>query len=344
MKLKRCYDECRPCNILRHVADIPFGLEGKYTVGLRRLAVCAGTDDSFKKASENLERYTGIKLSRETIRELCQQEAPKIEQWQATSPEACADFIASHGAVEVMIDGTCVNTMEGWRETKILTVTTRPFGEGVLPEQWDKRKLPHTNVRFASAGVEDKEAFHKRLSFCRSRLRLGTNGDISVLADGAPWIWDLSQVEFGKPRECLDIYHALKHLSGVGTVLYGTGTEAYTKWQEETKLELLSDGFVLLEQRLNRLDAEELPPLAKESIRLLRGYLENNRERLCYRERLSEGRAIGTGQVEGACKNMIGRRLKQTGARWQVPRLNRMAILCALRYGDQWDNYWKHAT
>ena len=30
-----------------------------------------------------------------------------------------------------------------------------------------------------------------------------------------------------------------------------------------------------------------------------------------YRERLAEGRAIGSGQVERACKSMIGARLKQ---------------------------------
>ncbi len=46
------------------------------------------------------------------------------------------------------------------------------------------------------------------------------------------------------------------------------------------------------------------------------------------------------GQVEGACKHMIGRRLKQTGARWRIRRVNRMAYLCALFHADQWRTYW----
>jgi len=53
----------------------------------------------------------------------------------------------------------------------------------------------------------------------------------------------------------------------------------------------------------------------------------------------AEGRSIGNGQVEGACKNLIGRRLKQTGARWRVRRVNNMATLCALFYGNQWNAY-----
>jgi hypothetical protein len=40
-------------------------------------------------------------------------------------------------------------------------------------------------------------------------LQLGSTGDISVLGDGAAWIWDMMRAEFGKVRECLDIYHRM---------------------------------------------------------------------------------------------------------------------------------------
>ena len=114
---------------------------------------------------------------------------------------------------------------------------------------------------------------------------------------------------FGKTRECLDIYHALEHLSDTSKILYGNETEAHKQWYEEAKLELLSVGFAGLESRLHRTEREkQWKPEQKDNLRLLRGYLENNRERLL------EGRAMGSGQVEGACKNMIGVRLKQTGA------------------------------
>jgi hypothetical protein len=37
---------------------------------------------------------------------------------------------------------------------------------------------------------------------------------------------------------------------------------------------------------------------------------------------------------------VIGRRLKQTGARWKVRRVNRMAGLCSIMYSDLWKTYW----
>ncbi|MDR0328804.1 MAG: hypothetical protein LBI05_10960 [Planctomycetaceae bacterium] len=91
------------------------------------------------------------------------------------------------------------------------------------------------------------------------------------------------------------------------------------------------------------LESMEWGASVKESLRLLLGYLNSHRERLGYRERLMEGRSIGSGQVEGACKNLIGKRLKQTWAKWKVERQNRMTTICAIRYSNQWKDYWKQA-
>jgi hypothetical protein len=72
------------------------------------------------------------------------------------------------------------------------------------------------------------------------------------------------------------------------------------------------------------------------------GYLWPHVGHTPYRARLVEGRAIGSGMVEGACKTAIGRRLKQTAARWKVRRLERMAALCCLHYSDLFDAYWEN--
>ncbi|MDB5352080.1 MAG: hypothetical protein JWN86_3327, partial [Planctomycetota bacterium] len=60
-----------------------------------------------------------------------------------------------------------------------------------------------------------------------------------------------------------------------------------------------------------------------------------------YRRRPAEGRSIGSGTVEGACETAIRLRLKQTGARWRIRRLERMAALCCLHYRDQFEAYWR---
>ncbi len=55
---------------------------------------------------------------------------------------------------------------------------------------------------------------------------------------------------------------------------------------------------------------------AQEVQRRELGYFTNNRERMNYPEYLQQGFPIGSGVVEGACKNLIGARFKQSGMRW----------------------------
>jgi len=70
------------------------------------------------------------------------------------------------------------------------------------------------------------------------------------------------------------------------------------------------------------------------------GYLANHSERRNDRHRLATGRPIGSGLIAGACKQLIGKRMKQTGARWTVADANRMAELYGLTCSDQWADDW----
>jgi hypothetical protein len=340
---ERRYEKCHPCGLPEYAADASIGLEKDYTVGFLFLAVRAGSRGSYEEAQEDMKVWRGLEVSRETIRMLCHQEAPKIKQFVDESAEVPKDFIAAKGNVEITMDATKVNTLAGWRDMKIGIFSKRLLGEGVDISYWDKRNrrmLPEINACVAFASIEEKDLFQRRVNAFRCLLRAGSTGDISALGDGAEWIWNIIREVFGKVRECLDVYHTLEHLSDTGKVLYKEGTEMYELWKESTKWEMLESGFEKIELRLDDLENTVQGKNERESLRKLRGYLENHRERLCYRERLSEGRAIGSGQVEGACKSMIGRRLKQTGARWRVDRLNEMAVLCSVHYSDLWEKYW----
>jgi len=64
-------------------------------------------------------------------------------------------------------------------------------------------------------------------------------------------------------------------------------------------------------------------------------------DRLWYRDRLAQGRPIRRGLIEGACKTIVGRRLKHGGARWLVPRVSNVAALCCLLYSDEWEAFWR---
>jgi hypothetical protein len=89
-------------------------------------------------------------------------------------------------------------------------------------------------------------------------------------------------------------------------------------------------------------DEEERERRRPAAERLL-GYFDKHTPRLNDAERLRAGRAIGSGQVEGAAKT-LGLRLKRRGARWNRANVQPMASLVCVRHTCQWDASWAVAV
>ena len=70
-------------------------------------------------------------------------------------------------------------------------------------------------------------------------------------------------------------------------------------------------------------------------------YFAGHKDRLNYTLRLRRGQSIGSGLVEGAAKNMIGKRLKANNARWCEANVNKMGSVCSAMYSEYWDDYWQ---
>jgi hypothetical protein len=221
----------------------------------------------------------------------------------------------------------------------------REPGKSVTPLEWASRHLPRPHVAIAFAAIEEKDVFRQRWGYWQNRLGVTDPGVVSALADGAQWIWDSVFLEFsGKAKETLDIYHALEYLASKGDTLFGKGTMEFRWWFDTMRRDLLKWGVAPLLDRVRTMASMEQLDRNKEALRQLENYLVFHSCRLNYRERLAVGRVIGSGQVEGACKNLIGARLKQTGAKWKRENVNKMAKLCAVLYGEQWNHYWKTAV
>lgn len=316
------------------------GIRGSVSPQARRLLCLAGASWSFDGSAKFLKEFCGFSVSDNTIREVCQQEAAGMANWQRDAQESHAPFRQAGGDIEFSTDGTSVNTWEGWREMRLGIFSKRHRGESATPEQWDDRKLPSPHVRVAFAAIEKSDRFGSRWGRWTRRLGIRDTAQISVLADGAAWIWGEASVHFPGATGVLDIYHALEHIADVAKTVYGEETVRCQRWIDSVRSAVLSGGWPAARQRLRTTWQRTKKRSHRKLLQSLSRYLGKHPWHLGYAQRLAEGRSIGSGQVEGACKHMIGRRLKQTGARWRVRRVNRMANLCALMYSDHWAAYW----
>jgi hypothetical protein len=198
-------------------------------------------------------------------------------------------------------------------------------------------------VRIAFAGIESIDLFAPRWAEWKRRLGIVSPASISVLGDGAEWIWDHAQVQFPGASGLLDIYHASTYISDAAKALHGEGTPKAKTWLDEGRQALLADGWWGICQHIGATLAIDHSPERHQAVAGLTNYLAKHLDHLNYRLRLHQGKSIGSGMVEGAAKNLIGKRLKQTGARWNVENANKMGELCCLNYSSQWIAYWTAA-
>lgn len=327
-----------------YVADARLGITGGQTRQARRLLCLAGTSWSFAVASDHLREMSGLEVAANTVRNVCQAEAGRVEQWQANAPEAAAEYAKSSGEIEFFTDGTCVNTTDGWKEMRLGVFTKRPLGDAATPDEWGDRVLPKPTSRHVFAAIESADAFAARWPLVASRLGIRSQRRIDVVADGARWIWDRVGLHWANAVGTLDIYHALEHVAAAAKALHGEGMPETRAWADQARDALLREGHAGVKRLLRQSRLIAVRGAQRRGLDELEHYLDAHANHLHYAQRLAEGRVIGSGQVEGACKHWIGRRLKQTGARWRIERANRMAGLCALKYSSQWDAYWSTAA
>jgi len=294
-------------------------------------------------ASERLAELCGLQVSDTTVRELSQRQGALMLAWQREAAQAVEDFRQAQGDVEFTTDGASVNTTEGWREMKVGIFSKRDRAEAAWPAEWDSRTLPAPKVRVCFAAIEPSERFGSRWKAWRQRLGLLATSSISVLADGAKWIWEEQRRHLTYAEGVLDIFHALEHVAATAKALSEDPSEQMA-WTDAGRTALLTAGWPGIVQHIDQTASPELSPSAQAALSALLDDLAPHAPHLAYAQRLAEGRSIGSGQVEGACKNLIGRRLKQTGARWRVRRVNRRAGLCSIMYSHQWDAYWATLT
>ena len=339
IKLARSYFECAPCLQSGYPLDERLGVDGRYSRNAQRLISLAAASWSYDISSDRLEEFCGLKVSDTSIRKIAQEQGAAANEWLRTEPEAVQEFREEQGEVEFTTDGTCVNTTAGWREMKVGLFSKRDRAEPALTEEWDSRVLPAPKVCLAFAAIEKSSDFGRRWKAWRKRLGLADTSAITVLADGAKWIWEEQVKHLRDADGVLDIFHALEHLAATGKLLHSEAA-AYQAWYEQAKEILLKAGYSGIEEFVQR-DFTTLTESQQTSVNRLLDYLAPHQHHLNYGERLAAGQSIGSGQIEGACKNLIGKRLKANAARWRVRRVNRMAGLCSIMYTNHWKTYWQ---
>ena len=340
--LSRRYYRCNQCGESCLPLDAWSGLvhKGMATPAARRMLSLAGMSWSFDTASDRLAELCLLKVSNDTIRRVSEEEGKAARQWIAGSDRPAQAFKQAAGDQEFYTDGVTVNTTQGWRDLRLNVMNKREAAPAATPDQWADRVLPAPSVRIAWASLAACEQQGRVWKQMSRKLGVIDDQTLSVLADGARWIWDQAGLCWKKAQWVLDVFHVSQHIHDCGKVLWGDKSPQTQPWSQAQLKSLIENGPVQYLADLKKLRDIQSEPAKNKAIQSLQNYLEPNRDSLWYRERLAQGRPIGTGLIEGGVKTIVSNRLKLNSARWTPKHAEQIAALRCLDYSGLWSDFW----
>jgi hypothetical protein len=348
--LTRSHAYCRDCGQPGFAADALLGVDGWMTTRAKSMACLAGVNKPFEPAEELLLGLAGWTVSGETIRRRCHEAAAQARELRPQLQGVPRQFAEAEGQErELHVDAGKVNTPGGFRDVKVAVHTTRERGEPATSEDYEQRDLPAPSARSVVAEIEEAQEFGQRCQDEARRLGilpqeagcevLASSG-LSVLGDGAEWIWNLADARFVGASQTLDVYHGVEKLAEAGREGLGTG-EPMQEWLEGARQKLVADGYSgVCEVLATPVGDEEGQKRMQAKAPEVLNYFCGHRDRLGYAARLLRGQAIGSGLVEGTIKQRVNLRMKRGGARWLPEHVGPFVELMAMVDTPEWAEFW----
>jgi hypothetical protein len=359
----RCLE--RDCQRERSPFDEELGLEPKehYTPPMQDKIAWAGTSSfSFQRASRDLEKQLERAICPKQIhrvtekigqRALALQDEEVKLRGAPASLEAPIPTTEQPETVVIEMDGTCAMGRDGeGHEVKCATVfgldTRRTTGS---PGK-ERPVLLRRGYCATSLGIR---AFGAMVWAMASWWGVRSARRIVVLGDGIDWIWNDSRdrLHFTLPDgarfvpvEIVDFWHACENLAKARDLIYADRESAPAKawfelWCHRLRHE---DGAVeaLIRELAKRAKAVAEDEARRGALDVRTNYFRTHRARMRYAEFEALGLPIGSGAIEGTCKNLIKGRLDGVGMRWDAAEgIELMTALRVRLFNERWEDLWE---
>jgi hypothetical protein len=312
-----------------------------------KLAFTVTATGSYQEAALLAQKW-GVSISASAVHALTQRLGSRAEratqQRLAKPPVESQPQRAATAVGVLMLDGWQVRQRgEGWgkRTTRKPRVEWHEWKTGVYYRQEQSGRTAADRGMLAEKIVVgwqgDPVEFGRRLHWEAMRAGLGQAKARLVVADGAPWIWNLAQDRWAGATEILDFYHASQHLWELGRALFANDEIKVAQWVEPRRHQLRHGKEAKLLAEISKMKA----PLTEAGnvIRREQSYFAEHARRMNYRSIHRRGWPIGSGSVESACRNRQCR-FKRPGQTWTALGMRNLGAITEARHNGHWNDLW----
>jgi hypothetical protein len=315
---------------------------------------------SFQQAADHLARTAHLSISKETLRQLIEQEGRSVIEAQRRgrlSPDwEAKDCRTESGAARVYlgVDGVMVPLVtDAEKQKRRAAVKKKRQQRGrkcrPLPERktgadqsYKEFKVvtfydeEHTR-RYVAGTSGDHAVAGRMMKRMATQIRLSEAQERIGVVDGSPWIRNEIELHGVVDALGLDYYHLRENVQKARLAVYGADPAGET-WKSEIMGLFYEQGYQAVWERLWPWRST-LSGSKREAADGLLGYIAERRDMIRYPEFRQRGWQIGSGPTEAQCKSST-QRLKGRGRRWD--RLNAEAVMAldCLESSHAWNEYW----
>jgi Uncharacterised protein family (UPF0236) len=299
-----------------------------------------GADAAFAGAAVKLKEHYGIEVPVSAVRGFTEKHGAAMrgqEKQKSDWPER-----AGVAVLITEMDGSMLPVVEVAEavagEAPVDRRKTRKVG-------WKEARLtlahaPGSVTPIFGATMGSVEQAGERLAVCALAAGGGSQTKIHGVGDGAVWITEQMEEQFGtQARYLVDFYHLCDYVSAAGEVIAGNDKPA---WMEEKKDWLKDNRWKDVLEALRPCLEPASVPDPEAPVRACFRYISNRTNFLDYKGALAAGLPIGSGEIESGHRYVFQNRLKIAGGWWKMENLKKMIALRVVRVNGDWEDYWRN--
>lgn len=316
---------------------------------------------SFQQTADHLARAAHLEVSKETLRQLIEQEGRAVLEAQRRgelSPDwQASDCRTESGTTRVYLgaDGVMVPLItdaEKKKRREKVRQKRQKSGRRCRPLPPRKEGADQSYKEFKVVTFYDEKQERRYVNATsgdhsvagRMMQRMAVQIDLKKAeekignVDGSPWI--RNEIEFYGLVDALglDYYHLRDNVQKTRRVVYGEENPAGQQWKNEIMGLFYEQGHEPVWERLIPWRGALRGAKRQEADRLL-GYIAQRRDMIRYPEFRQHGWQIGSGPTEAQCKAST-QRLKGRGRRWDRGNAEAVMALDCLDSSNAWHLYW----
>jgi hypothetical protein len=242
---------------------------------------------------------------------------------------------------------TAALSADPYEQRPVEEIADRLVNEGGKSQRSKKtrRPKPHHKRIIASLTQDRSTVMNKAQAAAMSRIHPNTAVK-AVLGDGEKNIWNFADDLFPDWIQILDIIHVRDKLWIAAHLYYKKESRNAKEYVRERLVALLTGEVELIIEDFGiAMEDGSLSASKAETLRRkVLGYFVNNRDRMQYDKYRAMGLPIGSGVIEGTCKNLINDRMERSGMRWSPDGAEAILKLRSLDLTDLWNDFWTFRT